>query len=85
MLRTELDKLEALRHAPLVNPADLDRGEVLLAIGAGLGVIGVGVFAASAICPTCVLGIAPLAAVTGAAVFAAGLVKRWRRRGREKE
>lgn len=83
MTNDELAELEALRHAPFVDPADIDRGEVLVATGVGIGVIGVGVLVVSAICPPCLLGMVPLSAVTGTGLIAAGLVKRWRRRRRD--
>ena len=78
----EARALEALRNAPYPDPAAADRGEVLLATGVGLGLVGVGVIAASAICPPCMLGVVPLSAISAVAFIAAGSFKRWRRRHR---
>ncbi len=81
----ELDEFEAMRAAPYPNPADADRGEVLVATGVGVGVVGVGmgVIAAAALCPPCVLGALPFAAVAAPGLVGAGILKRWRRRRRE--
>jgi hypothetical protein len=73
-------ELAALRAKPYPDPADTDRGEVLAATGVALGVVGVGVVAAAAICPPCMLGLAPLCAVTAPVLVGAGAWKRWRRR-----
>ena len=76
-------ELEALRQAPYPNPEHADRGEVLMATGVGMGLLSVGVVAFSAICLPCVIGAAPLAAVSAPALVGAGLIKRWNRRRRE--
>ena len=70
----------ALRAQPYPDPADADRGEVLAATGVALGIVGVGVVAGAALCPPCVLGLAPLCAVTAPVLVGAGAWKRWRRR-----
>jgi hypothetical protein len=72
-------ELEAMRHAAYPDPADIDRGEVLMATGVGIGLLGVGLVAASAICPPCMMGAVPLAAATAPALLGAGVFKRWRR------
>jgi hypothetical protein len=75
-------ELEAMRHAPYQGP-DQDRGEVLAWSGVGIGLMGVGVVAASTICAPCMIGVAPLAAVTAPVLIGAGAIKRWRVRRRE--
>lgn len=75
-------ELEAMRHAPYQGP-DQDRGEVLAWSGVGIGLMGVGVVAASTICAPCMIGVAPLAAVTAPVLIGAGAIKRWRIRRRE--
>ena len=75
-------ELETLRHAPYQGP-DHDRGEVLAWTGVGIGLMGAGVVAASTICAPCMIGVAPLAAVTAPVLIGAGAIKRWRIRRRE--
>lgn len=75
-------ELEAMRHAPYQGP-DQDRGEVLAWSGVGIGLMGVGVVAASSICVPCMVAVAPLAAVTAPVLIGAGAIKRWRVRRRE--
>ena len=77
------EELEALRRAPYPDPAAADRGEVLAATGAVIGVVGVGVVVGAvgaAICPACMLGLAPLCAVTAPVLVGASVWKRWRTR-----
>jgi hypothetical protein len=79
------EELEALRRAPYPDPAAADRGEVLAATGAvigvvGVGVVGVGVVVGAALCPACMRGLAPLCAVTAPLLVGAGAWKRWRTR-----
>jgi hypothetical protein len=82
-LAAELEaELEAMRHAPYRGP-DQDRGEVLAWSGVGIGLMGVGVVAASSICVPCMVAVAPLAAVTAPVLIGAGAIKRWRVRRRE--
>jgi hypothetical protein len=77
---TPADEWELMRQAPYPDPAAQDRGEVLAWSGVGIGLIGVGVVAASAICPPCMMGVAPLAAATAPGLIVAGAIKRWRSR-----
>jgi len=79
---SELDQLEAMRHAPYPSP-DTDRGETLALTGVGIGLMGVGVVALSAICPPCMIGAAPLAAAAAPVLVGAGAYKRWRSRRKE--
>ncbi len=72
-------ELEAMRHGAYPDPADIDRGEVLMATGLGIGLLGVGLVAVSAICPPCMMGAVPLAAASAPALLGAGAFKRWRR------
>lgn len=82
-LAAELEaELEAMRHAPYQGPGE-DRGEVLAWTGVGIGLMGAGVVAASTICAPCMIGVAPLAAVTAPVLIGAGAFKRWRVRRRE--
>ena len=78
-------ELEALRHAAWPNPEHADRGEVLMATGVGMGLLGVGMVALSAICLPCVIGAAPLAAASAPVLVGAGLFKRWRRHRRDQQ
>lgn len=71
------DELEAMRHAPYLGPP-ADRGETLAWTGVGIGLMGAGVVAASAICAPCMIGVAPLAALTAPVLIGAGAFKRWR-------
>jgi hypothetical protein len=73
-------ELEAMRHAAYPDPAESDKGETLMWTGASIGAVGAGVVAAAAICPACMVGLAPLAAVAAPAVFGAGLYKRWKKK-----
>jgi hypothetical protein len=75
-------ELEAMRHAPYQGPG-ADRGEVLAWSGVGIGVLGVGVVAASTVCAPCMIGVAPLAAVVAPVLIGAGAMKRWIARRRE--
>ena len=72
------EELEAMRRAPYPNPAHQDRGETLAWTGVGIGLMGVGVVAASAICPPCMLGAVPLCVAAAPGLVAAGAFKRWR-------
>jgi hypothetical protein len=76
-------ELEALRQAAYPNPENADRGEVLMATGVGIGLLGVGFAALSVVCLPCAIGAAPLAAASAPVLLGAGLVKRWNRRRRE--
>ena len=82
MSSTQELELEAMRHAPYQGPA-ADRGEVLAWSGVGVGVLGVGVVAASTVCASCMIGVAPLAAVAAPVLIGAGALKRWVCRRRE--
>ena len=78
-------ELEAMRHHAYPDPGDSDRGEVLMATGVGVGLLGMGLVAAAAICPPCMLGAVPLAAASAPALLGAGLFKRWRRARHDRE
>ena len=76
------EELAALRNAPYPDPSSQDRGEVLAWTGAAIGTVGVGVVVGAAVCPTCMLGLAPLCAATAPVLIGAGAWKRWRTRDR---
>lgn len=54
--------------------------EAWMATGVSVGLLGAGVLAASAVCPPCLLGAAPLALAAAPGLVGVGLFKRWRRR-----
>jgi hypothetical protein len=79
LTRRELEDLEAMRHAPYPSP-HTDRGETLALTGVGIGLMGVGVVALSAICMPCMIGAAPIAAAAAPVLLGAGAFQRWRSR-----